>query len=117
MAFLNDRANPELAAAAKQAAANRAGAPIVPVKPAAPVAAEKPSEPARFVAGQTYTCRSICSYDTIFEYTIIRRTAKTIWIKHWDGSEKRRGVSVCSYDNAETCYPDGRYSMCPVIRA
>ena len=64
----------------------------------------------RFEAGKTYRTRSICDHNTVFEYTIERRTAKNIWI---DGKK----VKVHEHDGREIAYPEGRYSMAPVIRA
>lgn len=70
---------------------------------------------AKFEVGKTYTCRSICDYDCIFSYKIIARTAKRLTIEKADGSIVKRGVTI--YRDAESCAPDGRYSMCPTISA
>jgi hypothetical protein len=79
--------------------------------------AEAAATPATFNAGETYSCRSICNYETIYEWTVTRRTAASIWIedKHGRGIERRK-IQRDS-DGNEYCYPDGRYSMCPIIRA
>jgi hypothetical protein len=67
-----------------------------------------------FKVGRTYSCRSICDWDCIFSFTVLRRSAKTITIKH-HGSEVRRTVRVV--DGMESCDPHGRYSMSPVLYA
>jgi hypothetical protein len=71
----------------------------------------------KFEIGNTYSTRSSCDWDTIFSYTVIARTAKTITIEDKHGHVSKRGVKA-DYDGvAEACYPEGRYSMCPVIKA
>jgi len=92
--------------------ATRTAAPVAVI--AAPVA-EVVAPVAKFEVGKTYTCRSICDSDCIFEYKIIARTAKRLTIQKRDGSIVKRGVTI--YRDAESCAPDGRYSMCPVISA
>lgn len=76
-----------------------------------------------FEVGSTYSTRSICDHDTIFRWEVVRRTAKTVTIRsvYANGSygdEVRRGI-VRNYSdpNLETVYPNGKYSMCPVIDA
>ena len=64
----------------------------------------------QFEVGKTYTCKSICNSDCVWEHTITRRAEKSVWI-----GSKRFGVHV--YDNSEAIYPEGKYSMCPVLRA
>lgn len=70
---------------------------------------------ARFEVGKTYTCRSACDYNTVFEYTVIARTAKRITIEDKHGNTQKRGVYM--YGATEQCKPEGTYSMCPVISA
>ncbi len=69
----------------------------------------------KFEVGKKYSCRSLCDYNTVFDYTVISRTAKQITISTMGGVTKR-GVKLDS-DGSEMCYPEGRYSMCPVIKA
>jgi hypothetical protein len=67
-----------------------------------------------FQTGETYCTRSMCDWDCIFKFTVVKRTAKFITID--DGhSTKRVGVTVV--DGVEYAKPYGNYSMCPVIRA
>jgi hypothetical protein len=68
----------------------------------------------KFKTGATYSARSICNYDVIWEFEIKRRTAKSVWVEV-DGQVKRRAISV--WDNAETFSPFGSYSMAPIVRA
>ena len=74
----------------------------------------------KFATGKTYFTRSACDHNCIFAYTVVRRTAKSVWLKE-DGkhaSEKVTRRSIKTYrDGIETCYPDGTYSMCPVLSA
>jgi len=71
----------------------------------------------QFEIGKTYTARSICDHECIFTYRIVKRTAKTVTIKCFNGDLVRRTVKR-SYDgSAEICWPDGIYSMAPIITA
>jgi hypothetical protein len=67
-----------------------------------------------FEVGKTYVTRSICDHDTIFSFTILARTEKTITTKV-SGKIVRRGIRV--YDGAEQFKPHGTYSMCAIISA
>lgn len=68
----------------------------------------------QFEVGKTYTCRSICDWDCIYSFTIVRRSEKTVTIKS-HGKEVRRTIRVA--DGSEQIDPHGRYSMSPVLRA
>jgi len=41
----------------------------------------------KFEEGKTYQTRSIGDNNCIFEITVIKRTAKTVTYKQWDGRE------------------------------
>lgn len=71
-------------------------------------------EIARFVVGKEYTCRSACNYDSIFRFTILKRTKSTITIEY-HGREVSRKVRMS--EEGEWCFPMGQFSMAPVIRA
>ena len=71
-------------------------------------------EQTKFKVNKTYMCRSLCDYDCIWEFTVTKRTDKSIWIS--DGKNTKR-VKVYNYGNDEMCYPLGKYSMCPVLRS
>jgi len=70
----------------------------------------------RFNAGQNYATRSICNHDCIFDFTIIRRTAKSVWIKDdHTGNVVRKGIYI--YNDVEQFSPHGSYSMSATISA
>lgn len=72
-----------------------------------------------FEVGKTYTCRSACNHECIYTYTVVARTPKTITVREEDGSTKRLKIikGLSEYNGAESVYPEGKYSMCPIIRA
>jgi hypothetical protein len=68
----------------------------------------------QFQVGKTYQTRSACDYDTVFSFTVVSRTAKTIKLKsHFEITSRK----VYLTDGVEHCNPRGTYSMHPVIRA
>lgn len=69
----------------------------------------------QFEIGKTYSCRSVCDYDCIFTYDIASRTDKTIRTKC--GKTLRINPQLTAMNNAETVFPEGRYSMAPVLSA
>ncbi len=73
----------------------------------------------RFETGKTYYARSTCDHNCIFRYTVVRRSEKSVWIreagKHASDTVVRRSISV--WDGSEMIYPDGKYSMCTIVRA
>jgi hypothetical protein len=75
----------------------------------------------RFEAGKVYWTRSACDHECIFSWKVIRRTEKSVWLreegKHFRNVGIRRRQIKDFRDGVETCFPDGTYSMCPVISA
>jgi len=71
---------------------------------------------ARFEVGKTYTCRSLCDYDCIFKFKVVKRTEKTVWLEE-HGEVKARRVRISAYDKCEACDPHGVYSMSPTLHA
>ncbi len=69
---------------------------------------------AKFEVGRTYTVRSICDYECVFKFEVVKRTEKTVWLNS-SGTIRARRVRI--YDNTECCDPHGRYSMSPVLTA
>jgi hypothetical protein len=67
-----------------------------------------------FEVGNTYTARSICDFNCVFSFQVIKRTAKTITV---NGEGKIRNLRPYIYNGAEQAMPLGRYSMAPVITA
>jgi hypothetical protein len=71
-------------------------------------------KPLVFETGKTYSTPSICDHECIFEYTIISRTEKSVKVKTNTGIKSRK---IHLIENIETIFPEGRYSMCPVLKA
>lgn len=73
----------------------------------------------KFEVGKTYATQSICNHDCVWSYTVMERTACTVTLKDKYGEVKRYRINKRSseYNNAETVYPLGQYSMAPSIRA
>lgn len=69
----------------------------------------------KFETGKTYEARSACDYDCIFSFAVVRRTAKTITFVDRN-QEVTRGVKQDA-GGEEFCFPRGRFSMAPIIRA
>jgi hypothetical protein len=68
-----------------------------------------------FEVGRTYSCRSICDYDCVWTYTIVARTAKTITTAC--GKTFRIISKLSEATGVEKVFPQGRFSMCPVLSA
>lgn len=110
--------------------ANEVTAPIRTTQPEAPATAETPvatpAAPAAFEVGKVYATRSLCDWDCIYRFLIVKRTAKSVWIaacdhegKPYHGEEAgtRRAITHTYDTKAEMAYPLGTYSMCPTITA
>lgn len=71
-----------------------------------------------FEIGKTYETRSICDHNCVWSFTVKARTACTVTLDGPDGIRKCRiNKQYSEYRNAETVFPLGRYSMCPVLDA
>ena len=75
-----------------------------------------------FEVGKTYYTRSICDYDCVWRFKVVKRTKTTITIQEVDCDEhpfddqvKVRRIYV--YSNCENVRPMGSYSMAPVLTA
>ncbi|KKL63395.1 hypothetical protein LCGC14_2175520 [marine sediment metagenome] len=68
----------------------------------------------RFEIAKTYTTRSACDHNCIFSHEVLNRTKKMVIIKV-HGEIVRRKIEV--YNDSETIYPYGKYSMAPVLTA
>ena len=73
--------------------------------------------PSTFKVGRKYFCRSLCDYDCVWVYEVIRRTAKTVTLRGERGEVISRKVGYSIIDKSEMVYPDGRYSMAPILSA
>ncbi len=67
-----------------------------------------------FQVGKTYECRSFCDYECVFQFHIVKRTAKTLTLEY-NGRQFKRGVYT--WEGNERCRPLGSYSMSPIICA
>lgn len=71
----------------------------------------------KFNVGSTYTTGdpgSRTDAERVFSYNVISRTAKTVTVTK-QGRINRRGIHIA--DGVEFIFPEGRYSMAPVIKA
>jgi hypothetical protein len=74
----------------------------------------------KFEVGKTYSTRSICDYNCIFSFTVVKRTEKTITLNYRGNEYKVRIRTGSFYDPNNTdewAYPLGQYSMSPFIEA
>lgn len=75
----------------------------------------------KFEVGKSYGGRFVCNSDSGFSYKVIARTEKTVTIQEELGHNKFEGeIKKCRikmFFDAESIYPMGRYSMCPVLHA
>lgn len=72
----------------------------------------------KFEAGKTYFMRAIGDHDCVWEYTVTKRTASTVTLDNGKGSIVCKiNKKVSEWNNTESVYPLGRYSMAPVLRA
>ncbi len=69
-----------------------------------------------FEVGKTYSTRSACDHECIFSYKITRRTDKSVWVSE-NGLKPEERRKISTFEGVESIYPDGKYSMCPVLRA
>lgn len=69
----------------------------------------------KFQTGKTYTTRSIVDSDTTISITVLRRTAKTIYVK--GDALTKQALRVWNYNGVEQVAPWGKYSMSPVVSA
>lgn len=71
---------------------------------------------AKFKVGKTYSMRSVCDYNCIWKFKVVRRTEKTVTLRDQDGRD-----TVCRVKSflgeCESCKPLGTYSMAPILCA
>lgn len=71
-----------------------------------------------FEINKKYSVRSVCDHNCIWTFEVLKRTKSTITITN--GKEVktcRINKKYSEYNNAETIFPLGKYSMCPVLSA
>lgn len=73
----------------------------------------------KFEIGKTYSTTSICNSDCVFSYKVVKRTTATVTMINKFGEQKtyRINKKVSEYRKAESIFPEGNYSMCPVLSA
>ena len=73
----------------------------------------------KFEIGKTYSVRSICNHDCVWTYKVVDRTACTVTLKDDGGNTAKFRISkkTSEYRGAESVYPLGNYSMCPILSA
>lgn len=76
---------------------------------------EQEEECINFVVGGVYETASVCNSDCIFSYKVEKVTEKTVTIKNKFGKTKR--CKIHKDGNIFYIFPEGKYSMCPVIEA
>jgi len=69
----------------------------------------------KFEIGKTYSTRSACDYDCIFSFKVLDRSAKFVTVEDKHGHVRRCGVK--NAPDYEWTFPQGTYSMAPVISA
>jgi hypothetical protein len=68
-----------------------------------------------FQIGTTYSARSASDHNTIYSFTVIKRTAKFITIEDKWGDVRRAGVWMSG--DTERAMPLGKFASAPVIVA
>ena len=68
----------------------------------------------QFEVGKQYATASFCDSDCIFRFEVVKRTAKTVWIRYWNEITRRR---IRVRDGVEQIDPLGQYSMSPILGA
>lgn len=72
----------------------------------------------KFEIGKEYSMKSVCDTNCVWTYKVIARTEKTVTITDGKKTQKCRIIGKLSeYRNAESVYPLGQYSMCPILSA
>ena len=68
----------------------------------------------KFQIGQELSTRSLCDYDCVFRFKVVKRSEKFVTLSYYN-ELKRVGIKV--RDGDEYCYPLGSYSMAPSVNA
>jgi len=83
----------------------------------------------RFKVGTVYEVRSIGDHNAISYYRVIRRTSVSVWLKEGRSPEWLNSLTteqrshdvtrrkIDTFRNVETCFPEGKYSMAPILKA
>ncbi len=71
----------------------------------------------KFKIDETYSCKSVCDQDCVWSFIVISRTDKTITLADQDRKVVTKKISMHYDGTTETCFPLGRYSMAPILKA
>lgn len=71
----------------------------------------------KFEIGKKYSMVSPCQYSCTWEYKVVSRTEKMITLEATESNHSNKKCRLKIENGEEYCYPLGRYSMCPVLRA
>ena len=79
----------------------------------------KAKEMKKFEIGKKYSMTSPCDHNCVWVFKVTGRTEKTITvINEWGDTQNLRvNKKASEWNNAETVYPLGKYSMCPALEA
>ena len=72
-----------------------------------------------FDDGKTYTINHIGDSCLFTSYTVIRRTAKSVWVTNCDHNDEKKVCrrSITIRNGCEQFKPHGSYSMCQTVYA
>jgi len=70
-----------------------------------------------FEPGKTYEMRSVCDYDSVWRYKVVKRTMKTVILEAENGEEGSGRKRISIWQGVETVQPLGSYSMSPILSA
>ena len=79
----------------------------------------------KFETGKRYQMRSVCDHECIWVYKVVGRTNNTVTLQQIGNDNKPRRLKlhyrinrgISELRGAESVFPLGRYSMCPVLSA
>jgi len=69
----------------------------------------------KFEVDKVYLMVSPCDTNAIWKYQVIKKTEKTVTLRSLIDDEITR--KKIHKTDTELCFPLGRYSMCPVLKA
>ena len=73
-----------------------------------------------FTANTAYSTRSVCDYNCVFNFFVVKRTAKTVTLSNderTDMDAKGKTFRIREWEGVEQFKPFGSYSMAPIVTA
>jgi hypothetical protein len=70
----------------------------------------------KFEVGKTYECRSVCDRNCVWKYRVTKVSASMVTIESRSEGAKRKKIYTDN-EGVQICYPQGQYSMCPILSA